>query len=59
MQSSCDLGTFDFCAKLLLGCSSQFSLFNAAKFLLFRVAISYGKSIDQSVTLDYFLQKEN
>ena len=43
-QSSCDLGTFKFCAKLLLGCSRQISLFNAANFLLFlRVAISTGK----------------
>ena len=40
MQSSCDLGTFELCAKLLLGCSSQFSLFKATSFLLFRVAIS-------------------
>ena len=33
MLSSCDLGTFDFCSKLLLGCSSQFSLFSDASFL--------------------------
>ena len=44
MQSSCDLGTFDFRAKLLLRCSSRFSLFNAANFLLFlRDTIFYGK----------------
>ena len=37
--SSCDLGTFEFYAKLLPGCPSKFSLFNAANFLLFlRVA---------------------
>ena len=47
MQSSCDLGAFEFCVKLLLGCSSQFSLFNAANFLLFRVVIFHGKSKDQ------------
>ena len=44
---------------LLLGCPSQFSLFIAANFLLFRVAILYGKSIVQTVILEYFLQKEN
>ena len=33
-------GNFEFCAKLLLGCSSQFSLIRAASFLLVRVAIS-------------------
>ena len=44
MQTSCDLGIFEFCAKLLLGCSPQFSLFKAASFLLFlRVAISIGE----------------
>ena len=54
MQSSCDLETFEFCAKLLLGCSSQFSLFIAASFLLFvKVAFFYGKSSDQPSILDY------
>ena len=45
VMSSGDLGLFEFCANLLLGCSSQFSLLNAASFLLFiRVASFYGKS---------------
>ena len=39
MWSYWDLGAFEFCAKLLLERSSQFSLFNAANFLLFRVVI--------------------
>ena len=43
----CDLGVLEFSAKLLLGCSSKISLFNAASFLLpLRVAIFYGKSND-------------
>ena len=41
--SSCDLKAFEFCAKLLLVRSSQFSLFELVSFLLFRVAISAGK----------------
>ena len=44
LQSFCDLGTFGFCAKLFLGCFSQFPLFKAARFLFFRVAISTGKA---------------
>ena len=44
MLSSCDLGTFKFCAKLPLGYSLQFSLLKAASFLLFRVAFSTGKA---------------
>ena len=59
MYSSCNLGTFEFCAKLLPGCSSQVFLLNAVNFLLFKVAFFYGKSNDHSVILDYFLQKEN
>ena len=43
MLSSCDLGTFKFSAKLLVRCSSQFSLFNGANFFLFSIAISSGK----------------
>ena len=43
IQSSCDLGALEFCAKLLQEWSSQFSLFNAANFFLFRVVIFYGK----------------
>ena len=43
IESSCDLGALEFYAKLPLGCSSQFSLFNAANFLLFRVVIFSGK----------------
>ena len=39
IYSSCDLGAAEFWANLLLGCSSQFSSFKAASFLLFRVAI--------------------
>ena len=35
--SSCDLGTFEFCVKLLLGCSSQFFLFKGARFLCFEL----------------------
>ena len=53
MHSSCDLGVVAFCAELLLGGSSQFSLFNAANLLLFRVVIFYGKNNDHSVILDY------
>ena len=57
MYSSCDLGAPEFCAKLLLGCFSQFSLFNSANFLLFRVVISLRKSNDQSVILYYLSWK--
>ena len=46
MYPSCELGTFEFCAKLLLGCFSQFSLFNVANFFLFlRNTIFYRKKI--------------
>ena len=46
MYSSCDLRTFEFCAKLLLGCPSQFALLKAASFLSFlRVAISTGRVV--------------
>ena len=55
MYYSCNLGAVEFCAKLHLGCSSQFSLFNAANFFLFRVVIFYGKNNDKSVIFDYFL----
>ena len=42
---SCDLRTIEFCAKLLLRCSSQFSLLRAASFRLFlEVAFFYAKS---------------
>ena len=45
MYSSCDLGTFEICAKLILGCSWKLSWFNAASFFfLLRVAIFYAKS---------------
>ena len=58
MQSSCDLRTFEFWAKLLLGRSSQFSLFNAANFLLLlRVAIFYGENNYQWLIIDCFLLK--
>ena len=58
MYSSCDLGAPEFCAKLDPGCSSQFSLFSAANFLLFRVVISLRKSNDQSVILYYLSWNE-
>ena len=58
MQFSCDLGTFEFCARLPLGCSSQFSLFMAANFFLFPVVIFHGKNKDQSVILDYFCRRK-
>ena len=60
LYSSCDLGTFEFCAQLLLGGSTQFSLFDAARFLLFlRVAILYGKNSYQRLILDCLLLKRN
>ena len=44
MYFSCDLGTFEFRAKLLLGWFSHFSLLGSASFRLFhKVAIFYGK----------------
>ena len=47
----CDLETFVFCARLLLGCSSQFSLSIAASFRsLFRVVIFYWKKWTTSKT---------
>ena len=56
MYSFCDLGTFEFCAKLLLGCS----LFSAASFLLFlKVAALYGKRNDQRLILDYLFAEGN
>ena len=58
MCSSCDLGTFEFCAKLLLGCSPQFSLFRAASFFLFLVAISTGK-VFQRLIFDCRFIKES
>ena len=42
IESSCDLGTFEFCAILLPGCSSEFSLFKAASFLCCELPF-YGK----------------
>ena len=54
IQSSRDLGAFGFCAKLPPRCTPQFSLLSAAKLLLIlRVAISYGKSDDERLVLDY------
>ena len=58
MYSSYDLGALEFCAKLLLGCSSQFSLFNAANFLLFRVVILKEKYLSVSNTLLFVLRIE-
>ena len=53
MESPCDLGTFEFCATLILVCSSQFYLFSAASFHLFSiVASSYGKRNDQQLIPD-------
>ena len=43
IESSCDVGTFEFDAKLLLGCSSQFSLFKAANFFCCGLPF-YGKA---------------
>ena len=58
MESSCDLRAFEFCAKLLLGSSSQFSLFSAAIFLLIlRVATFDGKSNDQRLLFDCFFSE--
>ena len=57
--SSCDLGTFEFCAKLLLAFSSQFSLLRAASFRLFlKVAIFYGKSNEERLMLNYHFMNE-
>ena len=50
MQYSCDLGTFEFCAKLLLECSWQLSLLRAESLRLFLrnvYAFFYGKVIDR------------
>ena len=55
LYSCCDLETFEFCAELFLGCSSQFSLLSVASFLLFlRDATFYGKSSDQRLKIDSF-----
>ena len=51
--------TFEFCAKLLLGGSSQFSLFKAASFLLFPVAISTVKVFLSDKFFIVFSWKEN
>ena len=49
------LSIFEFRATLLLGCSSQLSLFNAASFLLFlKFADIYGKSVRQWLIIDCF-----
>ena len=59
IESSCDLGTFEFYAKLLPGFSSQFSLFKAASFFLFRVAISTEKRILRDKQMIVISWKEN
>ena len=60
IKSSYDLGTFVFCAILLLGCSSQFSLFRAASFHLFlRVAIFYKEYWTTIRTEFLFYEKTN
>ena len=57
IESSCDLGAVEFCAKLLLGCSSQFSLFRTASFrLLLWVAVLYGTSDEQRLLRNFFME---
>ena len=56
----CDLGTIEFCAKLHLWCSSQFSLLKAGKFRLFlEVAVFYKKSNEQQFGLSYFIWRKS
>ena len=61
--SFCVLGTVVFCASLLPGCSSWFSLLRASSFHLFlKTAICYGKITNNGeywITFDYGNQLDN